>query len=369
MKQYHKHLKDILQKGARKEPAREGMPGSISLFGYQNRYDLQEGFPILTTKKVNFKNIIVELLWFLRGDTNIKYLVNNGCNIWNEDAYNYYLKQCKQQGLNRTISFELFCSYIKGSKSLEELTDDSKRNSIVEHTLLPLNYTLGDCGKQYGWLWRNWSKEQWTGHNDGKIDQITDLIEGLKTNPSGRRHIISAWNPATLDDMALNACHAFVQFNCRKISEEVRYKKFVSIHSLQDQNYVYNSIDDVPKYYLDCQLYQRSADMFLGVPYNIASYALLTHIIAKIVGMIPGEFIHTFGDSHIYDNHLEQVNEILSRDVKKYTLPALKIDDDINWEMLTDTWEFKDLTPSDFELINYQSYPTIKAKLSTGLKK
>lgn len=382
MKQYHKHLEDILKYGTRKEPAREGMPGSISLFGYQNRYNLHEGFPILTTKKINFKNIVVELLWFLRGDTNIKYLVDNGCNIWNEDAYNYYLKLCKQHN-SLPLEFNQFVQLVK----------DNKLDSSLE------NYQFGDCGKQYGWLWRNWEKTisvEFEGDNfidrsrgiketlystrTVKIDQIKDLIQGLKSNPMSRRHIITAWNPATLDDMALNACHAFVQFNCRPLSKE-------DIAHYQANDFIDRAVkgeisSDVtlydptngPRYYLDCQLYQRSADMFLGVPYNISSYALLTEIIAKICNMIPGEFIHTFGDSHIYDNHMDQVREILSRDTKKYPLPKLKFSNWFNnsveekhFDIDLQNW-IESIKINDFELEGYKSYSTIKAKLSTGLK-
>lgn len=239
MKQYHEHLKLILDKGTRKKPAREGMPGSISLFGYQNSYDLSEGFPILTTKKVNFKNIVVELLWFLRGDTNIGYLVDNGCNIWNEDAYNYYQKKCKEQGLLDRLTFEEFVNAIKDPD-----------NGYQTSRNLPSDYTLGDCGKQYGWLWRNWEKPvNDSSYLDGvrfdKVDQIKNLIEGLKANPEGRRHILTAWNPAALDDMALNACHAFVQFNCRKTNNS---------SGLHPSHAKYLN---EPEYYLDCQLYQR----------------------------------------------------------------------------------------------------------------
>jgi thymidylate synthase len=358
MKQYHEHLEAILKYGTKKEPAREGMPGSISLFGYQNRYNLQEGFPILTTKEVNFKNIVVELLWFLKGDTNIKYLVDNGCNIWNEDSYNYYLKQFK--GGLTPMSFEQFVDRIKNPKG----------ESRVEGS----NYSLGDCGKQYGWLWRNWSKVNIEGYKDiNPIDQIQNLIQGLKSNPLIRRHIITAWNPATLDDMALNACHAFVQFNCRELDEEDRLNIYNNnIESGKEHEYLsHNDLDkfNIPKYYLDCQLYQRSADMFLGVPYNISSYALLTEIIAKICNMIPGEFIHTFGDSHIYDNHLDQVNELLTRDPEKYELPKLIWNTEAAFENPVEFTDFiENVEPSDFTLVNYQSYPAIKAKLSTGLK-
>lgn len=368
MVQYHKHLEEILSKGTKKEPARKGMPGSISLFGYQNKYDLFQGFPILTTKKINFKNIVVELLWFLKGDTNIKYLVDNGCNIWNEDAYNYYLKKYKENSWQHNkLSFKEFVEVIK-----------TNRNDLIINGIN--DYKLGDCGKQYGWLWRNWEGfekgDDFDEHSWEEIDQIKDLIKGLKSNPMSRRHIITAWNPATLDDMALNACHTFVQFNCRPLSEEdiIHYQtndfidKAVKGEISSDVT-LYDPANGV-RYYLDCQLYQRSADMFLGVPYNIASYALLTEIIAKICNMVPGEFIHTFGDSHIYDNHMDQVKKILTRNPEKYELPKLKInwDKDFISNINYDIRWLKFIRIEDFELQNYQSYPTIKAKLSTGLQ-
>ena len=379
MKQYHEHLEAILKYGTKKDPAREGMPGSLSLFGYQNRYNLQEGFPILTTKKINFKNIVVELLWFLRGDTNIKYLVDNGCNIWNEDAYNYFSRNKKTDKL----SFGEFVDEIKLSNN-KDLINKGKLWSNNS------DYILGDCGKQYGWLWRNWENikvqknvsfdtqmRQWRDNIYNKpIDQIKNLIEGLKSNPEGRRHIITAWNPATLDDMALNACHSFVQFNCRKLSftdkcgllsNHPLYKNDITTDNERNILILFEDFN-IPNYYLDCQLYQRSADMFLGVPYNISSYALLTEIIAKICNMIPGDFIHTFGDSHIYDNHLDQVKELLNRDTEKYQLSKLKMDT-TDWnELFKDELKFKYLRTEDFQLENYESYPTIKGKLSTGLK-
>ena len=218
---------------------------------------------------------------------------------------------------------------------------------------------------------------QWRDNIYNKpIDQIKNLIEGLKSNPEGRRHIITAWNPATLDDMALNACHSFVQFNCRKLSftdkcgllsNHPLYKNDITTDNERNILILFEDFN-IPNYYLDCQLYQRSADMFLGVPYNISSYALLTEIIAKICNMIPGDFIHTFGDSHIYDNHLDQVKELLNRDTEKYQLSKLKMDT-TDWnELFKDELKFKYLRTEDFQLENYESYPTIKGKLSTGLK-
>ena len=273
MRQYLDLVKHVLENGEQKED-RTGT-GTKSVFGYQMRFNLGEGFPMVTTKKLHLKSIIYELLWFLKGDTNIKYLKENGVNIWNAWA-------------------------------------DSN----------------GDLGPVYGFQWRNWN-------NDG-IDQISNLISNLKNNPSSRRHLISAWNPSVLPDTsksfetnvangkaALPPCHAFFQFH-------VINKK------------------------LSCQLYQRSADVFLGVPFNIASYSLLTLMIAQVCGLKPGDFVHTFGDAHIYSNHFEQMNLQLSREPRK--LPTIKINNEIK-----DIFDFKF---EDFILENYNPHPHIKGKVA-----
>lgn len=521
MKQYLHLLETIKEKGTYKPPAREGMPGTLSLFGHQFRHNLQEGFPILTTKEVSFKHIVAELLWFLRGDTNIKYLIQNGCNIWNEDAYNYYVKLCKQWKED-PVSFEIF------------------RDSVItgqSHSKYKF-YTFGDCGLQYGHQWRNfgalpkyriqpqpsenivggskgplkntweqmisrcydpksigfknygakgvyvcdhwldygsfvndvttmdgWEEKEndwgnWQLDKDFKgdgfcyspetcrwvnretnmssstekytffreddnytettsnlrkfgrrhnvshsnlsriisgerkttggfefvgsksrykgIDQITNLINNLKSSPASRRHIISAWNPEDLNDMALHPCHALFQFNCRPLSAFERENYVAKANNYTEEQRhemnpnasdeeVHKMMDmvNVPKYYLDCQLYQRSADVFLGVPYNIASYALLTHIIAQMVNMVPGEYIHTFGDVHIYDNHKDQIEEQLIREPKE--LPILYIPDFSHSIGDFDTKIFH-VVPEDFSLENYNAHPRIKGKLSTGLK-
>ncbi len=263
MKQYHDLLKHILENGTKKED-RTGT-GTISTFGYQMRFDLSEGFPVVTTKKVHLRSIIHELLWFLKGDTNIQYLKDNGVSIWDEWA------------------------------------DEN-----------------GDLGPVYGYQWRSWPSP-----NGESIDQISNLIQQIKNNPDSRRLIVSAWNPALVDDMALPPCHSLFQF------------------------YVANGK-------LSCQLYQRSADTFLGVPFNIASYALLTLMIAQVCDLEPGEFIHSFGDVHIYSNHLEQVNLQLSRECR--SLPTMKLNPEIK-----DIFDFK---YEDFELVNYEPHPAIKAPVA-----
>lgn len=263
MKQYLDLLKTILDKGIQKHD-RTGT-GTISYFGYQMRFNLQEGFPLVTTKKVHLKSIIYELLWFLNGDTNVKYLQDHGVRIWNEWA-------------------------------------DAN----------------GDLGPVYGYQWRHWRTP------DGReIDQIANLIEGLKKNPDSRRHIVSAWNPADVDNMALPPCHTMFQF------------------------YVVDGR-------LSCQLYQRSGDTFLGIPFNIASYALLTMMVAQVCGYKPGDFVHTIGDAHIYLNHIEQVKLQLSR--TPYPLPTMRINPEVK-----DIFSFK---YEDFTLENYQCHPTIKGEIS-----
>ena len=263
MKQYLKLLTHIKDTGTQKGD-RTGT-GTISSFGYQMRFDLSEGFPCITTKKLHLKSIIHELLWFLKGDTNVKYLQENGVRIWNDWA------------------------------------DEN-----------------GELGHVYGFQWRSWPKP-----NGGHVDQITQLINDIKTNPNSRRLIVSAWNVGDIENMALPPCHAFFQFY----------------------------INDGK---LSCQLYQRSADVFLGVPFNIASYALLTLMVAQVCNLQPGDFVHTFGDVHIYSNHLEQVDLQLSRELKP--LPNMWINPEIK--------DIFDFTYEDFKLENYDPHPHIKGKVA-----
>lgn len=263
MKQYLDFMRHVRENGVFKND-RTGT-GTYSVFGYQMRFDLNEGFPLVTTKKCHLKSIIYELLWFLKGETNIKYLTDNGVKIWNEWA--------------------------------------------DEH---------GNLGPVYGVQWRSWQ-----GADNITVDQISEVIEQIKTNPNSRRLIVSAWNVAELPKMALAPCHAFFQF------------------------YV---IDKK----LSCQLYQRSADIFLGVPFNIASYALLTMMIAQVCDLKLGDFVHTFGDAHLYANHLEQADLQLSR--TPYKLPTMKINKDVK--------NIFDFNFEDFELQNYEAYPHIKASVA-----
>ena len=263
MRQYLDLLDNVLKNGTKKED-RTGT-GTISVFGYQMRFDLEKGFPLLTTKKLHLRSIIHELLWFLNGDTNVKYLNDNNVRIWNEWA---------------------------------------DKN--------------GELGPIYGNQWRSWSSK-----SGESIDQISQIVESIKNNPDSRRHIVSAWNVGEIKNMALPPCHILFQF------------------------YVANGK-------LSCQLYQRSADIFLGVPFNIASYALLTMMLAQVTGLKLGEFIHTLGDAHIYLNHIEQVNLQLKR--KTFDLPNMYINPDVK-----SIFDFKF---DDFELRNYKAHPSIKGEIS-----
>jgi len=263
MQQYLDLMKHVMEKGVFKED-RTGT-GTKSVFGYQMRFDLEKGFPLVTTKKLHLRSILHELLWFLKGDTNIKYLKEKGVSIWDEWA------------------------------------DED-----------------GELGPVYGYQWRSWPAQ-----GGRHIDQISQVIEQIKSNPDSRRIIVSAWNVGEIENMALPPCHAFFQFY-------------------------------VAEGKLSCQLYQRSADIFLGVPFNIASYALLTMMVAQVTGLKAGEFIHTFGDAHLYSNHMEQVELQLSR--KPHPLPTMKINPEVN-----DIFGFE---YEDFELANYQCDPHIKAPVA-----
>jgi thymidylate synthase len=266
VRQYHDLLRLVLEKGRRRTD-RTGT-GTLSVFGAQTRFDLRDegpGFPLLTTKKLHIKSIIYELLWFLRGDTNVRYLNEHGVTIWDEWA------------------------------------DEA-----------------GDLGRVYGAQWRDWQ-----GANGARVDQIDNLIAQIKSNPQSRRLIVSAWNPAEIEKMALPPCHVLFHF------------------------YVQDGV-------LCCQLYQRSADLFLGVPFNIASYSLLTMMVAQVVDLRPGDFVHTFGDLHLYNNHLEQAREQLSRDFR--SLPRMKLNPAVK--------DMHDFTFEDFELVGYDPHPSIRAPIA-----
>lgn len=303
----------ILEEGHKKED-RTGT-GTYSVFGHQMRFDLNEGFPLLTTKKVNFRLIASELLWFIKGDTNIKYLLENNNNIWNEWAFERWVASEDYNGPDMTDF---------GLRSLqdEEFNMEYKKQmDIFKERILhddAFAKKYGDLGFVYGKQWRKWETK--TGE---AIDQLKNVIESIRTNPDSRRHIVSAWNPEDIPFMALPPCHTLFQF------------------------YVADGK-------LSCQLYQRSGDVFLGVPFNIASYALLTHLIAHECGLEVGEFVHTIGDAHIYSNHVEQVKTQLKRETRP--LPKLKLK--------SDKQSVFDFELSDFELVDYNPHPAIKAPIA-----
>ncbi|MEG2772159.1 MAG: thymidylate synthase [Alistipes sp.] len=298
MKQYLDLLRKIKTDGILKGD-RTGT-GTKSIFGHQMRFDLSEGFPLLTTKKVFMKGVIHELLWFLAGDTNIKYLVDNGVHIWDNDAFRYYNELCIRQGV-LPVGMDTFL------------------NAAQQGVESPIEgYRFGDLNHVYGYQWRSWPKPDGT-----YIDQISEAVRLIRENPDSRRILISAWNVAEIDQMALPPCHVLFQF------------------------YVADGR-------LSCQLYQRSADTFLGVPFNIASYALLTQMMAQVCDLKPGDFIHTLGDTHLYINHFAQVEEQLARTPRP--LPTLRLNPAVR--------SLFDFTYADFELIGYDPYPAIKAPMS-----
>lgn len=291
MRQYHELMDRVLREGADKSD-RTGT-GTRSVFGHQMRFDLSEGFPMVTTKKLHLKSILHELIWFISGDTNIRYLCQNGVRIWDDWPFATYSKSADYDG----IGMKEFAVRIAADADFAA--------------------TWGNLGPVYGYQWRFWP-----GPN-GPVDQLREVLEGIRRNPDGRRHIVSAWNPGYIDQMALPPCHAFFQF------------------------YVVDGK-------LSCQLYQRSADIFLGVPFNIASYALLIHMMAQDLGLGVGDFVHTLGDAHIYSNHLEQVQLQLSREPR--ALPTLKLNPSVK--------SLFDFRYDDVELVGYDPHPHIPAPVA-----
>jgi thymidylate synthase len=291
MRQYHELMDRVLREGIDKSD-RTGT-GTRSVFGHQMRFNLAEGFPMVTTKKLHLKSILHELIWLISGDTNIRYLCQNGVRIWDDWPFATFAKSADYDG----IDMKEFAARIASD------TDFAAK--------------WGDLGPVYGYQWRFWP-----GPN-GPVDQLRDVLEGIRRNPDGRRHIVSAWNPGYIDQMALPPCHAFFQF------------------------YVVDGK-------LSCQLYQRSADIFLGVPFNIASYALLIHMMAQDLGLEVGDFVHTLGDAHIYSNHMDQVRLQLSREPR--ALPTLKLNPSVK--------SLFDFRYEDVELVGYDSHPHIPAPVA-----
>ena len=284
--------------------------GTIGIFGYQARYNLSEGFPAVTTKKLWFKGVVHELLWFLKGDTNIKYLVDNSVNIWNDNAYSFYLKIVDQEKNIKPYTKEEFIEQIK-----------TFGQAGYRYHKNPYYYQLGDLGLIYGAQWRKWGADE---TNKGGIDQIKNLVDGIKSNTFSRRHILAAWNVAEIENMGLPPCHPFSQY------------------------YVSNDKK------LSCAVTIRSNDLFLGAPFNIASYALLTHMLSHVCGLGVGDLIVSIGDAHIYLNHVEQVKEQLARPPLK--LPTLLLNSNIK--------NIDDFKYEDVKLVGYESHAAIKSEMA-----
>jgi thymidylate synthase len=363
MKQYLDLLNKILTEGVEKESGRPNMPNTIGISNAIIKMDLSEGFPLLTTKKMFLRGIITELLWFLKGDTNIKYLVDNNVHIWDDEAYKWYLKYFKDSDYGKG-----------GDIGIKELSLENFVKVVKENSAETLKawfgsrpgYSLGDLGKVYGYQWRN----------QNGVDQVKEVLEGLKTNPYSRYHIIDGWSKADFKDMALPPCHLLYQFIVRPLSYEQRVQwmfdndknlkrtpEFNSDLVTGKEEYIkYFDENNVPKFYLDLNMYQRSCDSACGIPFNLASMSLLLEIFSKVSNMIPGVATWIGGDTHIYVNHIETVKEQIKR--TPYKLPTIKILKDIKTldDILT-------LTINDFELNGYQSHGKLKYELFVGLKK
>jgi thymidylate synthase len=394
--QYQRLLQDILDYGVDKKD-RTGT-GCKSIFGYTIHHNMMNGFPLLTTKKVPFKTMAIELMWFLMGDTNIKYLVDNGCNIWNGDAYKNYLKKHKDNLIGCTIvlsngvSAEIIAQHNVNRNVL--ITDKGRINIEGDDTIKILNDTLtqeefinkiktddefakkwGELGPIYGKQWRSW--ENYNGlHLDESIDQIQNLINDLKINPDSRRLMVSAWNVGELDKMVLPPCHYGFQVYTRELSREERIENYnskfenkieVPFIKLNLGDAIENTIDmtlsqvNIPTRAISLSWNQRSVDVFLGLPFNIASYGLLLEMIAREVNMVPEHLIGHLGDTHLYNNHIEQAVEQLSRTPKE--LPTLKMSSGHNFRAAL-AGKADEIELSDFILLGYEPHPTIKAPLS-----
>ena len=349
--QYQSLLEDILNNGIVKSD-RTGT-GTISVFGRQIRHKMSEGFPLLTTKKMHWNSVVVELLWFLRGDTNIKFLLDYDCHIWDGDAYKNYIKNSSTSLDGMYLSKDEFVHHIKNNKEWGD--------------------KWGNLGPIYGKQWRNWEQTDWnkTDIDVNHVDQIQNLIDELKLNPDSRRLMVSAWNVGELSQMVLPPCHYGFQVYTRELSLEERNKWCWDKWGITCEMESVLDKQDVPKRAISLMWNQRSVDTFLGLPFNIASYGLLLEIIAKEVNMIPDELIGNLGDVHLYKNHIEQAREQISR--TSFELPSVKITER-NWylheavkqHLGEKTFNEKILSyrPDCFELLNYQSHPKIKANLS-----
>ena len=374
---YQALLEDILQWGVEKKD-RTGT-GTISVFGRQIRHKMSEGFPLLTTKKMHWNSVVTELLWFLRGETNIKFLLDYDCHIWDGDAYKRYVTHWGNP--IDPINYELY-----GPNTTMNCFHEDKRLYTKEEFVKQIKTDetfakqWGDLGPIYGKQWRNWEyKESWENGfgvhlKETQIDQIQNLINELKTNPDSRRLMVSAWNVGELDKMVLPPCHYGFQVYTRELSEIERFNWYgnkIDSHMHHDHIVQEMNQENVPTRAISLMWNQRSVDTFLGLPFNIASYGLLLEIIAKEVNMVPDELIGNLGDVHLYSNHIDQAKEQIGR--TPYELPTVKITER-NWYMHEKVKEhlgektldekLKSYRPDCFELIGYESHPKIKAPLS-----
>jgi thymidylate synthase len=343
MQQYKELLQEILDMGTWKAPSRPNLPKTLSRFGISKRWDLSKGFPLVTTKKMFIRGVFEELFWFLRGSTDLTDLHSRGVKIWDEDGYKYC--KAKDGGILSPMTFEDFKKHMDEGYHKE------------------MGYIYSHQWRRFG-AWEPW---------DSGVDQITNLIDGILNDPDGRYKIVTAWNPEQINDCTLPPCHILFQMNCRKMGMFERFKHLREVidtelgqlwdstwrNTGKDEKVIMEEMDHfgVPKYKLDCTWFQRSCDSFLGVPFNIASYALLTHIIANITNCSPGDLIFNGGDVHLYEDHIPLAELQLKRE--PFSLPKLIIT-----RKLT---RFDDLKMDDFRLEGYQSHPEIKGKLSTGL--
>jgi thymidylate synthase len=351
-KQYQELLKTILEHGVEKKD-RTGT-GTKSIFGYTIRHSMSEGFPLLTTKKMAWKTMVTELLWFLRGDTNIKYLVDNNCHIWDGDAYKNYEKEFEKG------------THLEGT-GLLWMAKESKETFIYKiKTDDEFAKKWGELGPIYGKQWRDWRGPDgydWnTKVSETSIDQIANLINDLKTNPDSRRLMVSAWNVGELGQMVLPPCHYGFQVYTRELTWEEQVQWVMKNTDVEWENvYIVEEVakPTTPKRAISLMWNQRSVDTFLGLPFNIASYGLLLEIIAKEVNMVPDQLIGNLGDTHLYLNHIEQAKEQIDREPME--LSKLKIEDLVKWE---EGGCLPTYSVSDFTIENYQSHPSIKAPLS-----
>ena len=340
--QYLNLVNEILEKGVEKD-TRAGK--TLSLFGKQLKFNLKEGLPMLTTKKMFAKGVIHELLWFLKGDTNIKYLIDNGVHIWDDDAYRYFLQTiCKKPGAGNAMDKEEFLKHVLIGDEWHFFADKS--------------YRFGDLGPVYGHQWRNWNG----------VDQVKELIDKLRNNPDDRRLMISAWNVSSIPDMALPPCHYSCQFYTKEMTFKEREQYVIDHYADGTVVYYPNDIErsnkifdnaGVPKRKLSCRFQMRSNDIGCGPAFNWLSYALMTHIIAQCVNMDVDELIYTVGDAHIYKNHIEPLKEQLARNPHLYALPTLWLNPEKK--------NIDDFTYDDIKIIGYKSYPAIKLQLNVGL--